>query len=132
MAIFDKEQEFYKNDTPQASIDDSDNESALSLIVGFITDKIFILNLPISIIVYAVNRLPQATFLADIFGVTTFYLLLIGLPALVAVVLASPTLLAWKTQKHRLFKHVFHLLFVAFYALSTIAALAVRPHLNTP
>ncbi|MGH9822733.1 MAG: hypothetical protein ACREDR_05715 [Blastocatellia bacterium] len=132
MAIFDQEKKFYKTDNPPASADDSDNEPALSMLIGFVADKAFVINLPISIIVYAINRSAQAIFLADLIGVTTFYLGLIGLPALVAVVLSSPALLARKRQKHRLFRRVFDLLFVALYVLLIIAALTVRPHINTP
>ena len=55
--------------------------------------------------------------------ITGTYLGLIGAPAFVALLIASPTLLAWKKHKHRLFKRVFETIFVFLYILWVLAML---------
>ncbi len=125
MAIFDKETEFYSRPAARVKSD----RSLLSQFVDFIASHVFVATVPISIIAYALTpQLKSANWLIDLMAITFIYGGLIGVPALLAVILASPALLAWKTRKHHGFKRVFDTAFVFLYlVLALLALLGPKP-----
>lgn len=121
MAIFNNETQFYSQPAPGFVHD----QPFISRFVDFVADHVFAMTLPLSILAYSLNgQLKAAPNLVYVLGgLTGMYLGMIGCPALVALLLASPTLLAWKKHKHRLFKRVFETIFVFLYLLLVIGAM---------
>lgn len=119
MAIFDNENQFYSRPAP-AFVSD---QPLIYRFVDFVSGHVFVATVPISILAYFLSGQLSASVVFVLTAITGTYLGLIGLPGLVALLIASPMLLAWKWQKYHLFKRVFEIVFVLFYLLCILAAL---------
>jgi len=121
MAIFDKEKEFYSRPASPVKSD----RSLVSQFVEFFTRHVFVLTLPISIIAFAVApQFKSTNWVVDLITITLLYGGIIGVPALVAALVAIPALLAWRTHKHHAFMRVFETAFVFLYLLWALMLIA--------
>jgi hypothetical protein len=122
MAIFDNEKQFYTKPAPAFAPD----QALFYRFVYFVSDHVFVATIPISILAYFLTVHSKSTGLLFTLGALTgMYLALIGPPALVALLVAIPALLAWKKQRHQLFKLVFEVAFVFLYLLCVLGVLIV-------
>ena len=109
MAIFDKEKEFGS----RVSAPFEPDQPFINRFVDFVAGHVFVANIAISILTYILNpRLRSANSITAIAFMTGTYLGLIAVPAIIATLLASPALLAWKTRRQHLFTLVFEFIFV--------------------
>lgn len=126
MAIFNNETQFYNQPAPAFEYD----QPPIRRFIAFVYDHVFVATIPLSILLTYLLMSRSANLHSGQIGLvtvaaslTTVYLGLIGLPALVSLFISSPMLFAWRTQRHRLFKRVFKIAFVFLYLFVVVVML---------
>lgn len=109
MAIFDKEKEFYKHPAPPLSFD----QSFIYQVADLVDEHIYKMNVPVSILVCMLDHRPRSYgLLGLVVVIITMYFFLIALPKFAAAIIASPVLLAWKSE---IFERTFKVIFIPAY-----------------